>query len=162
MNYNRVPGNKDTMISRSMLVGSGTLILNFTDELAVVEDTIRYNVLQTIFVETLRKQVQTLSREACRGCNWEGYLLEEDHSCHIIDEELAWRKHWERAMQRINPALFFAMAQDTCKTELNIIVTFHWKLLVKRLFEMNFLDCFLLYLEMKEWHEYERIANITF
>ena len=46
--------------------------------------------------------------------------MEKDHECHIHDEEAAWHKHGTAARERINPVLFFAMAQDICKNEVNL------------------------------------------
>ena len=37
------------------------------------------------------------------------------------------------------------------RSELNLNVTFQWKLFVKELFQINALELFLLYLDMNEW-----------
>ena len=87
--------------------------------------------------------------------------MEEDHECYIHDEETAWHRHRTGVHERINPALFFTMAQDICKNELNLIVTFQWKLFLKELFYMNALENYLLYLRMKDWTECEMIAELV-
>ena len=80
--------------------------------------------------------------------------MEKGHESHIHDEEAAWRRHWRSAHERVNPALFFAMAQDICKNELNLLVTLQWKHFLKELFNMNALESYLLYFGMKDYSAY--------
>ena len=147
--------------TKQLIVGKDTVTILTTDEPELVEISTITKVLQTLYVETFNRHIQRLSREICGGFNWEGYLMQKNHNCRVVDKEVAWHKHWELAHKRINPALFFAMAQDICRGELNLCVTFHWKLLVKELFNMNALESYLLYLQMRDWTEYETIAEFV-